>query len=131
MAERAERAEPETVDVTVGRATFERLRSLAARWQTSVELALARLVRDALGTGGPPIPAGGALPAEGLSTDGLDPDEDAYWRELHDLTRERARRRTRRRSRAVPLRGEVWWASCGRTSTRWSAASWGARSGRC
>jgi hypothetical protein len=89
MAERAEPAEPETVGVTVSRVTLERLRSLAARWQTSVESVLARLVRDALRTGGPPLPVGGALPPEGLSTDGLDPDEDASWRELHDLTRER------------------------------------------
>ena len=87
MAERAEPAEPETVGVSVSRVTLEQLRSPAARWQTSVESALARLVRDALRTGGPPA---GRRSAEGLSTDGLDPDEDASWRELHDLTRERA-----------------------------------------
>jgi hypothetical protein len=85
----AERAEPETADVTVkvSRATYEQLRSLAARWGTSVEVALARLARDALRASGTAPAAADALSAEGLSTDGLDPDEDAYWRELHDLTR--------------------------------------------
>ena len=64
MAERAEPAEPETVGVTVSRVTLEQLRSLAARWQTSVESALARLVRDALRRraafppGAPPLPRG-------------------------------------------------------------------------
>jgi hypothetical protein len=88
----AERAEPETVDVTVSRVTYERLRALAARWQTSVEATLARLVSDALRAGGT-VPAGGdARPVQGLSTDGLDPDEDAYWRELHALTRARDER---------------------------------------
>ena len=74
--------------MTVNRVTFERLQSLASR-EDLRRVALARLVRDALGTGRP-FPAGrGRPPRRGLSTDGLDPDEDASWRELHDLTRER------------------------------------------
>jgi hypothetical protein len=44
---------------------------------------VARLVADAEGSD-----LALARDADGLSTDGLDPDEDAYWQALHDLTGE-------------------------------------------
>jgi hypothetical protein len=91
MAEPAERADPktpETVGVAISRRTFERLQSLADRWETSVDLALARLVWDALSRGSTASSGADKHPPEALSTDGLDPEVDAYWRELHDLTRE-------------------------------------------
>jgi hypothetical protein len=78
---------PETVTLTVSRLTFEQLRALAARWGVSVDRALGRLVVDALSRGSTASSVAGTFP-EGLSTDGLDPDEDAYWRELHALTRD-------------------------------------------
>jgi hypothetical protein len=90
MAEPAERAEPETlepVQVTLDRATYDRARMLADRWGTSVELTLAQLVLEALARAGSTASSVADAFPEGLSTDGLDPDEDAYWRELRDLTR--------------------------------------------
>ena len=41
----------------------------------------------------PPLLFGSSTPrGEGLSTDGLDPDEDSYWRELRDLTQDEGER---------------------------------------
>ena len=108
MAER-ERAEPDpkgtqeiqgAVQVTLDRATYGRARTLADRWGLSVDQALAWLVLDAMRRGGTSSSVADAFPPEigghgratrrddGLSTDGLDPDEDTYWRELHDLTQD-------------------------------------------
>ena len=58
------------------------------RWDTSVEMAVALLVRVALTQNGSTASSvADAFPSEGLSTDGIDPTEDAHWRELRDLTR--------------------------------------------
>ena len=90
MAEPAARVEPETsqempapMHVTLDRATYDRLHELARRWALPVERVVARLVAEAEGSD-----RALARGADGLSTDGLDPDEDAYWQALHDLTGE-------------------------------------------
>ncbi len=91
MAEPAERTEPEvpeTVTPTGSRFTFGQLRSSAMRWGESVEAALARLTVDALSRESAASSVADASPAEGLSTGGLDPDEDASWRERYALSGE-------------------------------------------